>query len=226
MALLPRDQRHEYLRFDGLQYTDTDIADFKERLGRIYNREAESVRQIPDKGHLSAYWREISFVGDFLSTAPSYTSIRDPMLRLCHRMITCSIAGRRHTLEKVTVTDLFYLRGMDVGSVNIPYLLARYLRLFPSGRKRRAMISGGLTVIMRDLLVIDMGELVRLQICEELDDTWAWVAPGPERQPDVAASAPEIVEGTSHVDEGSQAILAPTKEPQPPPAARPTQTMA
>ncbi|GJY27408.1 hypothetical protein Tco_0402134 [Tanacetum coccineum] len=35
------------------------------------------------------------------------------------------IAGRSLTSEKVTLTDLFYLRGMDVGSVNIPYLLDR-----------------------------------------------------------------------------------------------------
>ncbi|GKG59475.1 hypothetical protein Tco_0605126, partial [Tanacetum coccineum] len=34
-----------------------------------------------------------------------------------------------------------------------------------------------------------MGGLVRLQICMEVDDTWAWLAMGPERQPDVAASA-------------------------------------
>ncbi|GKE04198.1 hypothetical protein Tco_1396216, partial [Tanacetum coccineum] len=40
----------------------------------------------------------------------------------------------------------------------------------------------GLTVIMRDPPMIDMGELVRLQICVELDDTWTWVALGPERQ--------------------------------------------
>nr|GEY20956.1 hypothetical protein [Tanacetum cinerariifolium] len=33
--------------------------------------------------------------------------------------------------------------GMDVSSVNIHYLLARYLRLFASGRKCGAMISGG-----------------------------------------------------------------------------------
>nr|GFB79402.1 hypothetical protein [Tanacetum cinerariifolium] len=105
------------------------------------------------------------------------------MLRLCHRLIACSIAGRSQAPEKVTVTDLFYLRGIDVGSINIPYLLARYLRLFASGRKREAMISG-------DLPVIDMAELVRQQICEELDDTWAWVAPGPERQHVAAAGAP------------------------------------
>ncbi|GJT23930.1 hypothetical protein Tco_0893867 [Tanacetum coccineum] len=94
----------------------------------------ESARRILDKGDLSAYWIEISFVGDFL--------------------------------------------GMDVCSVNVPYLLARYLRLFASGRKQGAMISGGqfvarlaehfglltkerlqgLMVIVRDLLVIDMAE--------------------------------------------------------------------
>ncbi|GKB66431.1 hypothetical protein Tco_0927843 [Tanacetum coccineum] len=34
MALPLRDQRHQYLRFEGLEYTDADIADFKERLGR------------------------------------------------------------------------------------------------------------------------------------------------------------------------------------------------
>ncbi|GJU42207.1 hypothetical protein Tco_1195164 [Tanacetum coccineum] len=95
------------------------------------------------------------------------------MLRLCHTLIACSIAGKSQEPEKVTVIDLFYLRGMDVGSVNIPNLLARYLRLFASRRKHGAMISG-------DLLMIDMAELVRLHICEELDDTWAWVASGPE----------------------------------------------
>ncbi|GJZ48001.1 hypothetical protein Tco_0601833 [Tanacetum coccineum] len=143
MALSPRDQRHQYLRFEGLEYTDADIIYFEERLG-------------------------ISSDGDFFGTTLSYTSIRDPMLRL----------------------------GVDVGSVNIPYLLARYLRLFSSRKKRGAMISEGqfiarlaehfgllteerlqgLTVIVRDLLENDMAELVRLQICKELDDTWAWVA--------------------------------------------------
>ncbi|GJY04568.1 hypothetical protein Tco_0370508 [Tanacetum coccineum] len=38
-------------------------------------------------------------------------------------LITCSIAGRSHALEKVISADLFYLRSMDVGSVNISYLL-------------------------------------------------------------------------------------------------------
>ncbi|GJW31031.1 hypothetical protein Tco_0047906 [Tanacetum coccineum] len=104
---------------------------------------AESARQNPEKGDLSAYWRRISSEGDFLGTTLSYTAIRDPMLRLCHRLIACSIVGRSQAPEKVTVIDLFYLRGMDVDSVNIPYLLDRYLRRFASKRKRRVMISRG-----------------------------------------------------------------------------------
>ncbi|GKF99377.1 hypothetical protein Tco_0298160, partial [Tanacetum coccineum] len=107
----------------------------------------------------------------------SYTSIRDPIFRLYHRLIACNIAGRSQAPEKVTVTDLFYLRGLDVGSINVPFLLARYLKLFATGRKSGALISG----------VIDMDKLVRLQICVEIDDTWACVALGPERQPNAVA---------------------------------------
>ncbi|GJU55996.1 hypothetical protein Tco_1229710 [Tanacetum coccineum] len=303
MALPPREQRHRFLRNEGLEYPDTDIVNFKGRLARIHRREvhrvpvfdfgglpdlmaeglsgrmlmehrdeagvsvftsrawrrmfdirgplvhelileffstfrfgqaildldtpgtlqfqlgrarrrmswrqfilalglhteeemqtagfgvywAESARQIPDKGDLRDYWMGISSAGDFLGTAPSYTLIRDPILRLCHRLIACSIAGRSQAPEKVTVTDLFYLRGMDVDSVNIPYLLARYLRLFAAGRKSGAHIS--------------CGQFIYAQF----DDTWAWVAMGPERQPDAAAGAPDDAEDAPIIDEGGQA---------------------
>ncbi|GJX58604.1 retrovirus-related pol polyprotein from transposon TNT 1-94 [Tanacetum coccineum] len=80
------------LRFEGLQYTDADIADFE-----------------------------------------------------------TSIAERSQAPEKVTVTDLFYLRGRDVGSLNVPYLLARYLRLFASRMKQWVMISGGRRVMQKEL---------------------------------------------------------------------------
>ncbi|GKF21362.1 hypothetical protein Tco_0070000, partial [Tanacetum coccineum] len=75
------------------------------------------------------------------------------------------------------------LRGLDVRSVNIPYLLAQNLRRFTAGRKSRAHISngksvsrlaehfglmtakilGGLKVIAPKLPIIDMGELVRIK---------------------------------------------------------------
>ncbi|GJT91833.1 hypothetical protein Tco_1080678 [Tanacetum coccineum] len=164
------------------------------------------------------------------------------MLKLCHQMMVHSIARRGQAPKKVIVTDLFYLRGLDVGSVNIPYLLAWYLRRFATGRKSGAHISGGqfmarlaehfglltmeilggLTVIALVLPIIDMGELVRLQICMEVNDTWAWVAIGPERQPDTVAGAPAVAEDAPATNEGDQAIPAPVQAPQqpPPPPAR------
>ncbi|GKC25592.1 hypothetical protein Tco_1027742 [Tanacetum coccineum] len=191
------------------------------------------------KGDLRDYWRSISTDGDLLGPSPSYTLIRDPVLRICHRMMAHSIAGRIQAPKKVTVTNLFYLRRMDVGSINIPYLLARYLRRLAAGRKNGALISGGqfvarlakhfgllteerlqgLTVTAPALPIIDMGKLVRLHICEEIDDTWAWVALGPERQPDAVAGAPGAAEDAPIVDEGDHVVLALVQAPQPPPAA-------
>ncbi|GKB02622.1 hypothetical protein Tco_0830711 [Tanacetum coccineum] len=312
MALPPCEQRHRFLRYEGLEYPDTNIVDFNGRLARIYRREVHRVpvfdfgglpdlmakgltakmlmehrddqgvsvftskawRRMfdirgplvhelileffstfrfgqaildPDKGDLRDYWIGISFAGDFLSTTPSYIVIRDPILRLCHRLIACSIAGRSQAPKKVTVTDLFYLRGMDVGSINVPYLLARYLRLFTAKRKigahipggqfvarlaehfglLTAEILGGLTVIAPELPVIDMAELVRLQIYVEIDDTWAWVAMGPKRQPDAMAGSPANAEDVPIVDEGGQddlaLVQAPQQPPLPPPA--PVRTM-
>ncbi|GKD69803.1 hypothetical protein Tco_1323893 [Tanacetum coccineum] len=189
--LPPREQRHPFLRYQGLEYSKQDIANFEERLERIHNRDThrvyvldfkdipkmmrdvlyarmlmehrdddgvmvftisvrrghetyelegvhfssrityreeiespdfarywyESERMVPVKGDLRDYWRDISIDGDFLGPPLSYTLIRDPVVILYHRL--------------------------DVGSVNIPYLLARYLRRFAIGRKSRALISGG-----------------------------------------------------------------------------------
>ncbi|GKA34619.1 hypothetical protein Tco_0721048 [Tanacetum coccineum] len=46
---------------------------------------ADSARQIPNKGNLRDYWIGISSAGDFLGTVPSYTTIQDPILMMCHR---------------------------------------------------------------------------------------------------------------------------------------------
>ncbi|GKC10843.1 hypothetical protein Tco_1007625 [Tanacetum coccineum] len=211
MAIPLREQRHPFLRYEGLQYTEADIEDFKTRLTRIYMKEVYMV-QVFDFGglpnlmagglsarmlieHRDAQGIGISSVGDFLSTTPSYTTIWDPILRLCHRLIACSIAGRSQTLEKVTVTDLFYLRGIDIGSDNVPYLLARYLRLFAARRKSGAHISGG-------QFVARLAKHFRLLTAEILGGLT--VAMGPERQPDAAAGAPAVTEDAPAVDEGDQ----------------------
>ncbi|GKB44356.1 hypothetical protein Tco_0889298 [Tanacetum coccineum] len=164
-----------------------------------------SEQLIPDKGDLSDYWVEISSGRDFLRGAPSYTYIRDPVRRLCHRLISYSISGRGQAPEKVTATDLFYLCSMDRGAANVQYLLAQYLFRHVKGRKSSARLSGGhfirrlahhfglvsndglrgLSVMARELPLIDMGELV------------------------VAAGAPKAAEDAPAVDEGGQAVPAP-----------------
>ncbi|GKC14274.1 hypothetical protein Tco_1011056 [Tanacetum coccineum] len=222
----------------GLEYSDADIADFDERLERIYSREihlvqvvdfqgmpelmrdgmftrmvmkhhddadlereemespdlarywSESERMIPGKGDLYDYWRGISTDGYFLGPPPYYTLIRDPMLRLCHRMMAHSIAGRSQAPEKVIVADLFYLRGLDVGS--FVGRLAQHFRLLT------AEILGGLTVITPELPIIDMDEL-----------------------PDVAVGTPTVAEDALAIDEGDQAVLAPVQAPQQPPPPPP-----
>ncbi|GJR61054.1 hypothetical protein Tco_1503216 [Tanacetum coccineum] len=63
----------------------------------------------------------------------------------------------------------------------------------------------GLPVVTRELPLIDFHELERLNIYLKIGDTWAWVAPGPERLPDAAAGAPGAAEDAPAVDEGAQA---------------------
>nr|GFD27312.1 hypothetical protein [Tanacetum cinerariifolium] len=61
-------------------------------------------------------------------------------------------------------------------------------------------------------------------IFDRLNDTWAWVAPGPEREPVVMATALRVLRVPT-VDVGVQVIPAPLQAPQPPLAAAPTRTM-
>ncbi|GJU57257.1 hypothetical protein Tco_1235023 [Tanacetum coccineum] len=75
----------------------------------------ETLRVIASKADLRDYWTRISSSGDFLTSIHSYTQIREPLRRLCHRLISFSIVGRGQTPKKVATTDLFFLRSMDKG---------------------------------------------------------------------------------------------------------------
>ncbi|GJV04001.1 hypothetical protein Tco_1337570, partial [Tanacetum coccineum] len=227
--LIPIRRIHSFdMPYEGLEYTDSDIADFESRLERILSQScgfsgyarafegwgplvwelileflstlrfgevlldldalgrrwspsvllrywSESERMIPGKGDLHDYWRDISTDGDFLGPPPSYTLIRDSILRLCHRMMAHSIAGRSHAPEK---SEAHISGGQFMGR------LAQHFGLLT------AEILGGLT---------------------------AWVAMGPERQPDAMDGAPAIAEDAPAIDEGDQAIPAPMQAPQQPP---------
>ncbi|GKF56013.1 hypothetical protein Tco_0166353 [Tanacetum coccineum] len=120
---------------------------------------------------------------------------------------------------------------MDRGTANVPYLLAQYLFRHAKGRKSRARLSGGhfighldehfglvsdeglrgLTVISRELLMIDLHELAKLNIYGRFGDTWAWVAPRPERQPVATADSLEAAKDAPTEDEGTQADTAPAQ---------------
>ncbi|GJU75525.1 hypothetical protein Tco_1272595 [Tanacetum coccineum] len=200
MAPLPAaDQRHPWLRYQIQEYTkeirrsyemsDTEMgSDVADTLCFQLGGDG-SDRLILEKGDLRDYWIEISSDRDFLGPAPSYVLIRDPVRRLCHRMIAYSISGRGQAPEKVTGVDLFYLRSMDRGTTNVPHLLAQYLFRHAEGRKSGARLSGGhfngrlamhfglvsdeglrgLQVVTRELPLIDLHELGRLNICTSVE---------------------------------------------------------
>ncbi|GJW99043.1 hypothetical protein Tco_0180851 [Tanacetum coccineum] len=71
----------------------------------------------------------------------------------------------------------------------------------------------GLLVVAHELPLIYMGELVKLNICMEIGDDWAWVAPGPKRQQVAVAGDPEAAKDAPAVDEGAQANPTPVQAP-------------
>ncbi|GKE44860.1 hypothetical protein Tco_1472144 [Tanacetum coccineum] len=127
---------------------------------------SESERMIPRKGDLHDYWRDISTDGDFLGPPPSYNLIRDPVLRLCHRMMAHSIAGRSQAPEKVTMTDLFYLRVLDVGSMidmaelvrlQIHIQLDDTWSLVAMRPERQPDVRAGAPAVAEDASIVDEG---------------------------------------------------------------------
>ncbi|GKC41302.1 hypothetical protein Tco_1059024, partial [Tanacetum coccineum] len=86
-------------------------------------------------------------------------------------------------------------------------------------------VTRGLSIIARELPVIDLHKFRRLNICSRFGDTWVWVAPGPKRQQAAAARAPGAAEDAPIVDEGAQAVPAPVQAPQPPPPVPQHRTM-
>ncbi|GJZ88845.1 hypothetical protein Tco_0660627 [Tanacetum coccineum] len=163
-----------------------------------------SERVILDKGGLRDYWIEILSDMDFLGPAPSYVHIRDPIRRLCHRMIACSIFGRAQGAEKYLFhhaegrkSEARLSRGHFIGRI-----VAHFGLVGDQGLR-------GLSMVVSELPVIDLHELDMLNICARFGDMWPWVAPRPERQQAATAGALGAAEGAPAADEGAQAVLAP-----------------
>ncbi|GJW76803.1 hypothetical protein Tco_0138485 [Tanacetum coccineum] len=180
--------RVHILDFEGL--TPEMRRDLVVRLRMVYTGEdrKQSERIVPDKGDFRDYWIKISSDRDFLGPAPSYVHIKDPVRRLCHKMIACTISGKGQGPKKVTDIDLFYLRSMDRRTANVPYLLAQYMFRNSEGRKSGARLSGG-------HFIGHLAEHFGLVSNEGLRE-------GPERQQAAATGAYEADEAGPIADEG------------------------
>ncbi|GKC42062.1 hypothetical protein Tco_1059784 [Tanacetum coccineum] len=71
-------------------------------------------------------------------------SIRDPRVKLAHRCIATTIAGRKETTHRVIEIDIYYLYCIYTPEVacNIPYWLSKYLKAV----KDKNLIYGGMLV--------------------------------------------------------------------------------
>ncbi|GJV13494.1 hypothetical protein Tco_1355035 [Tanacetum coccineum] len=124
-----------------------------------------SERVIPDKGDLRDYWIEISSNKNFLGPTPSYVYIRDTVRRLCHRMISYSISGRAQAPKKYFFR---HAKGRKSGArLSGGYFIGRLAAHFGLVSEEGLR---GLSVITRELSMIDLHELVRLNICVRLGD--------------------------------------------------------
>ncbi|GJY11818.1 hypothetical protein Tco_0381127 [Tanacetum coccineum] len=206
MALPPRYQRHRYLRFEGFEYTDANITDLEERLGRIYGREIRRVYVFDFRG-----------LTELMDEGLSGRMLMEHRDAQGHDVFT-SRAWRR----------LFEIRSPLVHELILEFFSTfRYLSLFASGRKRMAMISRGQFVarLAEHFRLLTKERLYGLTICEELDDTWDWVASGLERQQVAVTGSLMVAEDALVVDEGASAVLAPLQAPQAPHAAGPVRAM-
>ncbi|GJX11026.1 hypothetical protein Tco_0200885 [Tanacetum coccineum] len=193
MALPPREQRHRFLRYEGLEYTDYDITDFEARLASIYMREVHRVPVfdfggLPDlmaeglTARMTMEHRDEAGVSVFTSRAwRRMFDIRGPLVyelifefsaRLGLGMLFLTMSS---TISAGWSYETYVLEGVHF-SLGITY-------------------GGDGRWLGQHSLFVD-------EISVELDDTWAWVAMGPERQPDAAAGALVEAEDVLIVDEG------------------------
>ncbi|GJS20548.1 hypothetical protein Tco_0449180 [Tanacetum coccineum] len=167
MALPPRDQRHQYLRMLMEHMDAQGQSVFTSRAyRRLFDIRGPLVHELIIVFFSTFRFREAVLdldmretdprqrgseclldrdliCGGFYGYTPSYTLIRDPMLRLCNILISCSIDGRSQAPEK----------GAMISGGQFVARLAEHFGLLTKERLK------GLTVTMRDLSVIDMAEL-------------------------------------------------------------------
>ncbi|GJV51079.1 hypothetical protein Tco_1446820 [Tanacetum coccineum] len=198
MAPLPhRDLRYPWLRYQVDGYNEGIVHSYEQRLKTIWSRLVNRVRVLDFAGLTDGMRQTLGdrlrmvYAGDdveALFTSHAWRrlfEVRGPLVR--EFILEFFSTYRMSDTEK----------GLDVADT-----LSHFGLVSDKGLR-------GLSVVVSELSIIDLNELSRLNICLRYDDTWAWVALGPERQQAAAAGAPAATKGVSIADEGAQAVPAP-----------------
>ena len=137
----------------GGEYRECSLVEFSRRMGLYEAHETithEFILFLRDATQVYAdgvsgpeFWSNIA-TGVFNSGVSPESSIKSPIHRLIHHLITFSIHHKRHG-DKVTKSNLFFLWCILQPGVccNIPYFLARYLADYATSARPGSPICGG-----------------------------------------------------------------------------------
>nr|GFB51704.1 hypothetical protein [Tanacetum cinerariifolium] len=102
------------------------------------------VQNMPNNYNPTAYFIDISTRNNYdTRLPPSYTTIKNPLYRLVHSLLTFSVIGRHNAKEKVTLKDLFFLHSMDGGDIiDVPWNVSKVLSVKAKGTKKKSFIVG------------------------------------------------------------------------------------
>nr|GEY71183.1 hypothetical protein [Tanacetum cinerariifolium] len=231
MAPLPyHDPRYPWLRYHVDGYDKGIIHSYEQRLETIWGRQINRVHILDftglTKDTRQTLGNRLSMIysrddGEVLFTSHAWRrlfEVRGPLFILALGLHSeeetaepgfgTYWVGSETGAEKVTGVDLFYLQTMD-------------RRTAKAADSSFGLISDeglrGLSVVVSELPIINLHKLGRLNICSRYYNTWAWVAPRPERRQAATAGTPVVTEGAPAVDEGAQAVPAPVQATQPSP---------
>ncbi|GJV87616.1 hypothetical protein Tco_1531554 [Tanacetum coccineum] len=161
MALPPRDQRHQYLRYEGLQYTEGDIDDYETRLAKIYKRE---VHRVQNKD-----WQLILIVD--VNTAALEIDFHRPLLDDYKK-------GKKfHDLQLIMSGDIqedLNSRGSFEGDVLSNHLLAISTRVRGNTRKRSESFALNKLAISRTFPICSIGFSVELPEKDRQTESTSW----------------------------------------------------
>ncbi|GKE65471.1 hypothetical protein Tco_1519632, partial [Tanacetum coccineum] len=126
------------------------------------------------------YWERISIDRDLHLSRSSITSVRFPILRLLHKMITYGLCQRTTEYEKIQKNDLWLLSMFEDrhqnGYANVAWMIAKWMKRKGAGSQKDSQICCGqfISKIARKSKVLT-DEIVRtlstLVYCRDLDRT-------------------------------------------------------